>query len=268
PPSIVTQPQSGSINKGQSITLSVSISSSVAASFQWYIGATGNTSTPVGGQTSAAISVSPDNTTSYWVRVSNGCDPPADSVTATVTVNGCPGVVINSISSSTTIVQGKSVSLSVSASGGSGVNVQWYSGSPGDISRPLPAGATVSVQPSSTASYWVRVSNSCGAVVDSAAVVVTVTPCTAPSVDIQPHGGNVLANSTAIVVAQASGTAPLRYQWYAGHAGDTSRSVGSDSSTLSVANLAQTTSYWLRVTNECGAVDSLEATVTVDAVCA
>jgi len=268
PPSITNQPQSGSINKGQSITLSVTISSASAASFQWYVGASGNTSAPIGGQTNAGISVSPDNTTSYWVRVSNGCDPSVDSVTATVTVNGCAPVVINSITASTSIVQGKSVSLSVNATGGSGVAVQWYAGTPGDTSRPLTAGSTVNVQPVTTSTYWVRASNTCGAVVDSAPVIVTVTACDSPSIVIQPHGGHVVANSTAIVVAQARGTSPLHYQWYAGHAGDTSKSVGSDSATLSVENLTQTTTYWLRVTNDCGSVDSSETTVVVDVACA
>ena len=267
PPAIVTQPQSGNINKGQSITISVAINSDTAASFQWYTGARGNTAEPIGGATNAAVTVSPAQTTSYWVRVSNGCDPPADSSAAIVTVNGCPGVTINSITSSTSVVQGKSVTLTVDASGGTGVNVQWYLGTPGDIAHPLQSGATIVVQPASTSSYWVRATNSCGAVTDSAPVVITITPCDPPSIVIQPHGGNVVAASTAILLAGVAGTAPLHDQWFAGHKGDTSTPVGSDASTLTIATLMQTTTYWLRITNDCGSIDSSEATIVVDASC-
>lgn len=263
----MTQPQSTSITSGQSVTLSVTINSAASPTFQWYTGASGNTSSPVGSGSSAAVTVSPAKTTSYWVRVSNGCDPPADSAAAIVTVNGCPGITINSISSSTSIVKGKSVTLSVDATGSSGVAIQWYLGTPGDISRPQQSGATIVVQPVATTSYWARATNSCGATVDSAPVTITITPCDPPSIVIQPHGGNVVAASTAVVVAQAAGTAPLHYQWFAGHAGDTSTPVGSDSSTLSVDLLMQTTTYWLRVTNDCGSVDAAEATVVVDQTC-
>jgi len=267
PPTITTQPQSNNINSGQSVTLSVAVSSISAATFQWYTGAPGNISEPVGSGTSAAVTVSPAQTTSYWVRVSNGCDPPADSTAAIVTVNGCPGVTIDSITSSTSIVQGKSVSLTVDAAGGSGVNVQWYLGTPGDVSHPQQSGKSITVQPATTSTYWVRASNSCGAVTDSAPVTVTVTPCDAPAFVIQPHGGSVVTATTAIVIADLTGTAPLHYQWFAGHVGDTSAPVGSDSSTLSIATLMQTTAYWLRVTNDCGSVDSSEAAVVVDATC-
>jgi hypothetical protein len=266
-PSITTQPQSGNINKGQSITLSVAISSVAAPSFQWYTGATGNISEPIGGATTAAATVSPLQTTSYWVRVSNGCDPAADSANAIVTVNGCPGITINSITSSTSIVQGNPVTLTVDAGGGSGINVQWYLGTPGDVSHPQQSGASIVVQPATTSSYWVRATNSCGAVTDSAPVTITVTPCDPPSIVIQPHGGNVVTASTAILLADVSGTAPLHDQWFAGHKGDTSAPVGSDASTLSIATLMQTTTYWLRITNDCGSVDSNEATIVVDAAC-
>ena len=84
-PSISTPPSSTSIVTGQMASLSVGASGTATLTYQWYIGSSGNTSSPVGGGTSASILVSPPSTTSYWVRVSNGCGT-ADSATATVTV--------------------------------------------------------------------------------------------------------------------------------------------------------------------------------------
>ncbi|HVR37710.1 MAG TPA: M57 family metalloprotease, partial [Thermoanaerobaculia bacterium] len=111
PPSITTQPQSVSVAKPEPITLSVAISSATQPTFQWFVGQRGVTNAPIGGSNSSAITVQPQNTTSYWVRVSNGCAPAADSNAAIVTVNGCPAASIDAQSQSTTIVEGTSATL-------------------------------------------------------------------------------------------------------------------------------------------------------------
>lgn len=77
---------------------------------------------------------------------------------------------------STTITQGQSVTLSVTATGSATLLYQWYFGSSGDTNVPI-AGATASsltVTPSATQTYWVRVFNGCGSV-NSSTVTVTVT---------------------------------------------------------------------------------------------
>jgi hypothetical protein len=89
PPSIVSGPASQTINSGGSATLSVTTTGTAPLSFQWYIGTSGNTASPIGGQTSSSITVSPSSTTSYWVRVTNSCGS-LNSATATVTVNSPP----------------------------------------------------------------------------------------------------------------------------------------------------------------------------------
>ncbi|MEO8215673.1 MAG: M57 family metalloprotease [Acidobacteriota bacterium] len=87
-PTISTQPQSQSISSGQSTALSVAAGG--ASSYQWYIGASGTTSSPVAGGSGASVSVSPSSTTSYWVRITNSCGS-TDSSAATVTVTSVSG---------------------------------------------------------------------------------------------------------------------------------------------------------------------------------
>jgi FG-GAP-like repeat len=89
PPAIGTQPQSATISGG-SRTLSVTATGTTPLSYQWYIGASGNTSNPIGGATSSSVTVTPGSTTSYWVRVTNSCGT-ANSNTATITVSGGGG---------------------------------------------------------------------------------------------------------------------------------------------------------------------------------
>ncbi|MEA2235606.1 MAG: hypothetical protein QOC81_330 [Thermoanaerobaculia bacterium] len=86
PPSIQSGPASQTITAGGSATLSVTASGTAPLSYQWYVGTSGNTSSPMQGQTAASVTVSPSSTTSYWVRVTNSCGF-ADSPTGTVTVN-------------------------------------------------------------------------------------------------------------------------------------------------------------------------------------
>jgi hypothetical protein len=269
PPSIATQPASVSILSGQSVTLSVSVAGSgTSNTFQWYIGTTGNVSQPVANATSAAVSVQPASTTTYWVRVMNGCAPAADSAPAVVTVNGCPAVVITAISDPSTIFRGKSVTLNAAASGGSGIALQWFAGTTGDTAIPLNPGPSVTVQPQVTTSYWVRATNSCGARADSAPVTVTIQACDAPVIAIAPKSARVVTATSTTLYALAIGTVPLHYQWYSGRAGDTSSPIGGDSGTLSTPALLQAATYWVHVSNDCGATDSTDATISVDATCA
>jgi len=85
-PAITSQPGSPTIITGQTATLTVGASGSTPLSYQWYTGSSGNTASPIGGATGPSVTVSPQTTTSYWVRVSNSCGS-ANSITATVFVN-------------------------------------------------------------------------------------------------------------------------------------------------------------------------------------
>jgi fibronectin type 3 domain-containing protein len=91
PAAITEQPHSTTTNSGSSTTLSVTATGTAPLSYQWYTGPSGNTASPMTGRTSATLTVSPTTTTSYWVRVTNGCGS-VDSSAATVTVNPPPVV--------------------------------------------------------------------------------------------------------------------------------------------------------------------------------
>ena len=85
PPAIKGQPESASVIAGDTATLRVGATGS-SPTFQWYIGAGGDTSNPIPGAT-ASTYVTPalQATTSYWVRVSNAIGT-ANSSAATVSV--------------------------------------------------------------------------------------------------------------------------------------------------------------------------------------
>jgi hypothetical protein len=86
-PFINSQPQSQTIQSGQTATLSVTASGTTPFAYQWYQGSSGNTSTPVGTNSSNYTTPPLTQTTSYWVRISNSCGS-SDSTGAAITVTG------------------------------------------------------------------------------------------------------------------------------------------------------------------------------------
>ena len=98
PPAITTQPRSQTIVSGQTVTLFVAATGTPPLTYQWYRGISGNLSNPISGATESSYTTPALITTSYWVRVSNAFSPPADSATATITVEPapqCPALVLD-----------------------------------------------------------------------------------------------------------------------------------------------------------------------------
>lgn len=87
-PTISAHPASATITKGMSRTLTVS--ASAGTTYQWHSGVSGS-GTAIAGATGSSLTISPDVTTSYWVKVS-GCSTSVNSSTATVTVVQPPTV--------------------------------------------------------------------------------------------------------------------------------------------------------------------------------
>ena len=86
---------------------------------------------------------------------------------------------------------------------------------------------------------------------------------TPPSITTQPANQTITNGQTATLTVAASGPAPLSYQWYQGVKSTTSSPVGTNSTTFTTPALTASTSYWVRVTNPYGFVDSNTAVVTV-----
>jgi hypothetical protein len=93
----------------------------------------------------------------------------------------CVIPVITAQPQSATIQNGGSHTMSVGATGSTPFTFQWYTGASGTTSSPI-AGATgssITVKPTTTTSYWVRVTNACG-FANSTTATVTVTPAPPP----------------------------------------------------------------------------------------
>jgi Ig-like domain CHU_C associated/Matrixin len=179
----------------------------------------------------------------------------------------CTAPSITGQPQSQTITSGQQANLSVTASGSATLTYQWYIGNPPSTTTPAGSGQTIHPSPTTTTTYWVRVSNSCGTA-DSNAATVTVNPatCTPPSISTQPQSQAIVSGNQANLSVGAAGTGPFSYQWYVGNPPTTSTPAGSTQSIN--PSPTQTTNYWVRITGQCGTpADSNAATVTVSSGC-
>jgi hypothetical protein len=162
-----------------------------------------------------------------------------------------------------TITSGNSAMLTVIATGTPALTYQWFAGSTGNTSTPVGGGtfATVTVSPLITTSYWVRVTGQCAPVADSVAATVTVNPANCPVVILGTPQAIPVSGGFQLSIS-ASGGSSFTYQWFLGANSGVGSQIGSGNPLL--VNPSQTTSYWCRVTNNCGnTADSAVVTVTI-----
>ncbi len=262
-PSIVNEPVGQTINPKQLVTLSVTAAGQGPLSYQWYVGNSGDTSHPIGGAQASSYTTSTlTSSTSFWVHVSNTAGS-INSATAFVTVNQPPTILTQPLTQ--TITSRHSVTLTVVATGTLPLSYQWYVGNSGDTHNPI-GGALLSSYTTSTltssTSFWVRASNIAGSV-DSTTALVTVNQ--PPSIVTQPLTQTITSGQSVTLTVAATGTLPLAYQWYVGNSGNTTNPIsGAQASSYTTSTLASSTSFWVRVSNIAGSVDSTTALVTVN----
>lgn len=127
---------------------------------------------------------------------------------------------------------------------------------------------TIRTTPTTTAGpHVVTITATNGTETASASVFVTVL-CDPPFIlglD-QPKGSTIALGRPAQLSVKASGSGPFTYQWFTGASGLSNFPLpGGTSPNFTTSALNDTTSYWVRITNPCGSVNSQTATVNVSA---
>lgn len=84
-----------------------------------------------------------------------------------------------------------------------------------------------------------------------------------PAITTQPTNATISTGQTANLSVAASGSGTLTYQWYQGSSGDTSKPVGTNSSSFTSSPLSASTSFWVAVSNSGGSTNSNTAAITV-----
>lgn len=132
-----------------------------------------------------------------------------------LTVSPCTAPSITFQPLSQTLTSGLTVTLYVTASGAT--SYQWYRGNSGDTSNPV-SGATSSSYTTpaltTTTSYWVRVSNSCGFTNSNTATITAVAACSLTCQATVPSSGTVNSPiSFAATATPSNCSGAVAYDW-------------------------------------------------------
>jgi hypothetical protein len=218
----------GAYASGQSAQLFASVSGGNAPfTYAWFEGFQPDNSHPVGSNSASFTTPPITETKNYWVKASNTCGNVTAATSVFVQQQTCTPASIVTQPAGKTINSGATATLNVSAGGSQPLTYQWYQGTNTlDTTKPVGLNSPQFTTPALTqpASYWVKVTNPCGAA-NSNVVTISIASsgCTKPSFSIQPAGGNPTPGSPAILIAFATGA--VSYQWYKGTAPDTSTPV-------------------------------------------
>lgn len=231
--------------------------------FQWYHGANAlQNSARITGSNTKALRItgatSADAGEYHCVIVYNGADVTVESNSVTVVMGTPPAIATQP--SADTVCAGSPMAITVDANGG-GLRYQWYKGTtaiPGAVASQYSVGAASEAD---AGAYSVTVTNPCGTVTSE---VVEVVVNTKPVIVTQPTDVAINTGDTLRMWVEATGTAPVSYQWYR----DTTMIIGATDSVYVVdsARAEDQGLYSCTVTNACGTDSSITAFANVTVV--
>ena len=227
------------------------------ASWKWYIGGCG-TGSAIG--TGASISVSPTQTTTYYVRAEGDCgNSTCAFVTVTVKYPSTNPTGASAVSSNLCV--GQSTSLSVTGGSlGTNASWKWYAGGCASGTS-IGTGPSITVTPSVTTTYYVRAEGDCNNTICASVVVTVKTLSTAPTGASATSPTICIGGSTNISVVGGSLGTNASWKWYKDGCAS-GASIGSGT-TINVSP-SQTTTYFVRAEGDCNNTACASVQVTVN----
>jgi hypothetical protein len=259
-PVFLAQPADIEVQEGKTARLEVIGGGRPPYAYQWFKGGQ-----PVTGATESALvlsSVKKEDAGAYAVTLTN----PVGSITsrtATLVVkpasddSAAPRIVQQP--KSVLATPGSTVEFTVEVVGVSPVSITWlHNGLPITSMAASKTLTIENVQSSHAGSYQVHVSTPAGSVHSEAATLTLVAP---PEIVRQPIGTEVIEGGNLVLQVAATGAPAPTLQWYR----DGQPIPGAVDATyfLSNAPLSAAGTYWIRVTNPHGSVDSAAVQVVV-----
>ena len=259
-PAIRSQPVSQSVLAGSSATFTVSATGTGPLRYQWKKNGTDISGATNSSYTTPGASLG-DSGAQYSVVVSNAAGTVTSSSASLTVTLATVRPAISMQPASRTVTAGNTATFTVTATGTAPFTYQWKKNGTPIVGASSSSYTTPATSREDTGTeYSVEVSNSAGT--DSSSVgILTVTM--APAITTQPVAQTVIAGQTATFTVQATGSAPLRYQWKKGGINIDGATVSSY--TTPATSLADSGAvYSVEVSNEQGVVTSSSATLTVN----
>ncbi len=251
-PEIIKHPVSLITRVGGMATFTVTATGSPTLTYQWKRG-----DTNILGANFATFTINPvslSNAGDYNVVVSN---PAGSAVSnfATLSVGVAPTIITQP--SSVSVIVNNNTEFNVVASGTEVLTYQWRKNSVDIPNATLSSFPIFNVQAADVANYDVVIKNDYGTVTSTKATLTLLYP---PKITLNPSSSSLRSGTKINLVAAATGTNPLQYQW---------RFNGQNISGATKTSYDKITSFSLQnegvydivVSNSVGSVTSLPATL-------
>lgn len=250
---VTAHPTGGTVAAGDPFTLAVQTTGSEPKTYQWQLNRKN-----IPGANSQTLMLNPAtwfDRGKYRVVIANRVSA-LTSKEATVNVLSPPIITIEPPDLKG--ARGKSIQFSVTATGSPSLKYQWTKGVT-PIPRATGSKLTVSkLSDLSEGGYYVVVTNSFGSVQSRVANLIVED---APLITVHPQPVKVAVGTPLTMMVTATGSPSLRYQWQKSNKNLPGETL--DTLTIPNAQLADTGSYRVIVTNDVGAATSKTAKATV-----
>jgi hypothetical protein len=257
-PGITAQPVGQTVAPGGTASLSVQASGTNPLQYQWY-----RNSLPISNATGPTLLIpaaQQADAATYTVQITNAAGS-TTSAPAIVTIDASlapPIITVQPVGQN--LNDGSLLNLSVQASGAN-LAYQWFHDGILVPTQPTANYQVSSVQISDAGTYNARISNSAGSVTSAIVNVTVTTRPTPPSIVKAPVGQTVTVGSPITLSVQASGSAPLQFQWFRN--GRALQNGTSATLQIAGAQALDAGDYAVNVANAGGSVSTDPVTVTV-----
>lgn len=230
------------------------------AVWKWYSGSCGGTLEGTG----ASITVTPTSTTTYFIRAEGGGCGTSTCAQVTVTFNTLSVDPTSATASPSTTCGGATTLSVVGGSLGSGSAWNWYSASCGGAAEGT--GASITVSPTATTTYFVRAVGPCNTT-NCVSVVVTVNPV---PFAIATPASQTICSGSAPSIALTSFVPGTTFAWTVVHTGGvtggTNNSGATIAETLTAGGTQGTAVYTVTPTANGCSGNPINVTITVDPI--
>jgi len=234
--------------------INLSVTGGVGDEVHWFTGTCGGTEVGTGNPLTLD---SPETTTEYYARWENACGS-SSCVSTTVTVLDIPEAPDFVSSDDNNFCTGESGTVNLSASGGTGDTLRWFTGSCGGTE--IGTGSPLNINiPATTTTYYARWESSCG---ESTCESTTINVIDEPEdpVSAEADTTTLCADDAGNITLSLIGGTGSNVHWYSGSCGGTAVGTGNP---ISIESPSTTTTYYGRYETSCGISNCASVTVNV-----
>lgn len=261
-PIITTPPASQTVTVGHAAFFTVAATGTAPMTYQW-----AKDGTAISGATENWFTLpmaQPSDAGNYTVTVANAAGHATSGSAALQVQADLVAPTFTAYPVDQSVVMGSSASFSVVVTGSAPLHYQWRMGSTPVGSDAATYDAIALAAVLGTYPLTVTVSNAAGSVTSNVATLRVTAQPEAPVITRAPASQSVTVGNTVFFAVEATGTAPITYQW----AKDGAAVPGATEAwfALASAQLGDAGSYTVTVTNAAGHPTSAPATLQVSAV--